>query len=271
MSSNLLCFLRDKISKSNTLASAISPVMTTCQKGVASYGYSTTAHTINNISSEFYTQTYEETRHFWPFLFHRDEVDDLLSELRPTDTFYDIGAHVGMFTCYATQKVSEGEVVAFEPVQSNINRLRENLRQNSINPDVYSIHSVALSDEPKLLWMDVDSNEPGTIGHLTKTTAAESETIKSVEGNEYIQENNIPLPDVIKMDVEGAECKVLRGLEDSLSECRLIYSEVADHFLQRFNDSEEELIGTLQEMGFEVEYLSEDDTKIGDLKAIRDV
>ena len=72
------------------------------------------------------------------------------------------------------------------------------------------------------------------------------------------------------MDVEGAECKVLRGLGDSLSECRLIYSEVSDDFLHKYDDSEVELVGILQDMGFEIEYCSDPDVTPGNLKATRD-
>lgn len=266
MTSNLLHSVKDTITNSEVLLKGTKPVVDICRKGIAGYGSSTTTDTVNNVTAEFYTQSFEEVRHFWPVLSEKDELADLLSELRPTDTFYDIGAHVGIYTCYASQIINEGQVVAFEPVPTNITRLRENLRLNSVSADV---HSVALSDEAKQLEMDVDSDKPGTIGHLSKNTAEESETITSVIGDDYIQENNIPLPDVMKMDVEGAECKVLRGLEDSLSECRLIYSEVSDS-LHTYGDSEEELIEMLQDMGFEVEYLAENDVMHGDLKATRD-
>lgn len=266
MTSNLLHSARDKIANSEVLLNGTKPVVDVFRKGIASYGASTTTATVSNISAEFYTQSFEEVRHFWPVLAEKDEIADLLSELRPTGAFYDIGAHVGIYTCFVSQIVSEGQVVAFEPVPSNFTRLRENLRLNGVGADV---HSVALSDEAKQLEMSVDSDKPGTIGHLSKDTAEESETITSVIGDDYIKENNIPLPDVMKMDVEGAECKVLRGLEDSLSECRLIYSEASDQ-LQKYGDSEEELVEILQDLGFEVEYLSENDVIHGDLKATRD-
>lgn len=266
MASNLLHSVKDRITNSEVLLRGTKPPVDVCRNLIAGYGSSTTTVTVNHLSLEFYTQTYEEVRHFWPVFGPKDELGDLLSELRPADTFYDVGAHVGMFTCFASKTVSEGQVVAFEPVSHNIHRLRENLRLNGISAD---IHSVALSDESKQLEMSLDSDKPGTIGHLSKSTAEESETITSVIGDDYIQENNITLPDVMKMDVEGAECKVLRGLEDSLSECRLIYSEASDQ-LQKYGDSEDELIEILQDLGFEIEYLSENDVIHSDLKATRD-
>ena len=239
------------------------PVINTSREGIASYGSSTTTVTVNNITAEFYIQSYEEVRHFWPYLIDKDLISDLLAELKPTDIFYDIGAHTGIFSCLTGQTITEGQVVAFEPVQININRLRENLRLNNTSAE---INPVALSDESKLLEMDVDSNKPGTIGHFKKNIAEESESINTVIGDDYIQKNNIPLPNVVKIDVEGVECKVLRGLENHLTECRLIYAEARDDFLQKYGDSEKELVGMLQDMGFEVEYVDSNN-----LKATRDI
>lgn len=265
MINSLLDSARDRITASEMLLRATLPIVNAYRKGLTAYGPSTTTVTINGFSCEFYTETFEEIRHFYPIYGERDELADLLSELQPTDTFYDIGAHVGIYTCFASQIIDEGQVVAFEPVQPNVDRLGENLRMNNASAD---IHSVALSDESNWIEIDIDSNLPGTIGHLTKDAAEKSDSVNMVIGDDYIQENNIPIPDVIKIDIEGAECKALRGLEDSLDDCRLIYCEVSNA-LQKYGDTEEELVGFLREKGFEIEYFSERGVTHGDLKATR--
>lgn len=265
MISGLLHSARDRIIRNKILLKYTKPAIDMYRRGMAVLGPSTTTVTVDNISAEFYTESFEEVRHFWPVLAEKDELSDLLSELKPADTFYDIGAHVGIYTCCTSQTISDGQVVAFEPVQINVERVHQNLQLNNASAD---IHSVALSDEAKQLELNVDSDSPGTIGHLRKNTAKASSTISTVVGDEYIQENNIPLPNVIKMDVEGAECKVLRGLEGSLDECRVIYSEVSDA-LQKYGDSQKTLIELLRKNGFEIEYLCENDVTHGDLKATR--
>jgi hypothetical protein len=62
----------------------------------------------------------------------------------------------------------------------------------------------------------------------------------------------------------------LRGLKNSLKNCRLIYAEVSDQ-LHKYGDSEEKLIELLQEKGFKIEYLSEKGTTHADIKATRNV
>lgn len=265
MPPSLLYSIQEKITANKLLLKMTKPVVDIYRKGMAIYGPSTTTVTVNSLSAKFRTESFEEVRHFWPVLGEEDELADLLSELQPADIFYDIGAHIGIYTCFVAQVINEGQVVAFEPVQTNTERLCENLHLNNTGAD---IHSVALSDETKQLEIDIDSDAPGTIGHLTKDTAKESDIVTSVRGNDYIQENDIPLPNIIKIDIEGAEFKALRGLEGSLDECRLIYCEVSNS-LQKYGDSEEELIQFLQNRGFEIEYISEKDVIHGDIKATR--
>lgn len=267
MDSDLLRPVKDVITKNKILLKFIEPSVDICRKKIAKYGSSKTTVSVNDVSAEFYTESFEEVRHFWPLLGEREEISDLLSELKPTDTFYDIGAHVGIYTCVVGQLVNQGQVIAFEPVSSNVTRLQENMQLNDISADV---HPVALSDQAKQWEMRFGSDEPGTVGYLSKRTDGDSETITSVTGNSYVRGNDMPLPNVMKIDVEGAECKVLRGLKDQLTECRLIYSEVSDK-LYRHGDSEDELVEILQEMGFTVEYFSNNGVTHGDLKATRDV
>ena len=265
MTNKLLHSVRDRIVSSEFLLRGTKPIVHMLRRGIANYGPSTTTISLNDRFAKFHTESFEEVRHFWPVLGEADELADLLSELQPTDTFYDLGAHVGIYTCFASQVVGEEGVVSFEPVQANIKRLRENLYLNNTSAD---IRPVAVSDENKQLEIDIDSNAPGTIGHLTKDTAKESDIITTVIGDHYIRENDLPLPNVMKIDIEGSECKALRGLKGSLGECRLIYCEVSDS-LQKYGDSEEELVEILLNEGFEIEYIYEKDIVHGDIKATR--
>ncbi|TKX46006.1 FkbM family methyltransferase [Halorubrum sp. ARQ200] len=52
-------------------------------------------------------------------------LQDMLSELNETDVFYDIGANIGIFSCFAAQKLENGHLVSFEPYPPNVNQLEK--------------------------------------------------------------------------------------------------------------------------------------------------
>lgn len=187
----------------------------------------------------------------------RDEVEAILQNLNEDDVFYDIGANTGLYTCFASQVCSQ--VVAFEPYPPNLDELEKNAK---LNQDSITIVDKALSNETTASTLSVP-DEP-TPGHGTAAIEAgteEGEDIETVRGDEYIQETSIPMPNIVKIDVEGAEFLVIDGLEDVLSsdECRLIYCEV--HLKQSPNrpsirdhgDELSDLHSQLRAYGFDVE------------------
>lgn len=157
-----------------------------------------------------------------------DLMTDFLSELREGDVVFDIGANVGFHTCFAGNAVGSGEVFAFEPYTENVEQLQRNIKNNEL--DNVNVFPVPLSDETG----DVEFRTPdksitghGT-GGITLHEGEDTETMDAVRGDDLRLRRGIPTPNVVKLDVEGAEEKVLRGLEDTLAseECRLVYCEI---------------------------------------------
>lgn len=74
----------------------------------------------------------------------RPVVADVLRTLKSDDVFYDIGANVGAYICFADQIVNDGNVIAFEPRPANVDRLRENA---SINDVPVTIRPVSVLNE----------------------------------------------------------------------------------------------------------------------------
>lgn len=150
------------------------------------------------------------------------ELSDLLEELKPEHTFYDIGANTGVYTCLAAQNCSQ--VVSFEPYPPNITVLKENIKLNAGNVSVFE---VALSNETGYIgFSSPDTPIPGYgKGSINKSG---DNQVRSVCGDELIDQEAIPQPNIIKIDVEGAESLVIDGLKKTLSDtrCRVVYCEV---------------------------------------------
>uniref|UniRef100_UPI0023F0840A FkbM family methyltransferase n=1 Tax=Haloquadratum walsbyi TaxID=293091 RepID=UPI0023F0840A len=70
---------------------------------------------------------------------------DFLDEIEEDDIFFDIGAHIGIYSIIASRKSKE--IHSFEPHGGNYVRLNENIQKNSI--DTIFTHNVALGNETK--------------------------------------------------------------------------------------------------------------------------
>lgn len=118
---------------------------------------------------------------------------------------YDIGAHVGFYTLLAAETVGpDGKVIAFEPLPNNIAYLKKHLILNEINNVI--VFETAVSEQSGTdTFEEMDSNSEGRLspkGNLK---------VKVVALDELILSGEIPPPDYMKIDVEGAELSVLLG------------------------------------------------------------
>jgi FkbM family methyltransferase len=153
------------------------------------------------------------TRELYLHGFYQDDVLVALRNLlHPGDVFWDIGANQGFMSVYV-DRVFEGQVhtVAFEPSPPVIQVLRRNLSLN---------HCRAVEIEACCL-----SNEAGTLPFYTSATNSWNATLirefaEEKDESEVIDVQattldeavtRLPPPSVLKLDVEGAETRVLEG------------------------------------------------------------
>jgi FkbM family methyltransferase len=204
-------------------------------------------------------------------MFEDDVLSSLLSDLEADDVFYDVGANVGVYSCLVGNLIGADRVVAFEPHPGNAERLHDNVNLNSLEPTIFNY---ALSDnEGKVsLAVAVESHTTSPGHNLIEINASVEEygsesaqtiTTDMVRGDDFIQKRDLPEPTVLKVDVEGAEYNVLRGLEETLSgsACRLVYCEVHKNHLKTFNSSDREVRELLESCGFELESINDHGSK----------
>ena len=139
--------------------------------------------------------------------------------LKVGDRFVDIGANIGMITLHAAALVGDlGHIDSFEPNPECCNRIKEFLELNNIKH--VKLHEVGLSDIPETLTLSVKTGHSG-MGTLTLPSGIENEAIsKTFEvpvcvGDNMLMQNSKPIK-FVKIDVEGFELRVLKGLEKTL-------------------------------------------------------
>ncbi|HTR90061.1 MAG TPA: FkbM family methyltransferase [Solirubrobacteraceae bacterium] len=154
----------------------------------------------------------------------------MLQELTPGATFFDIGANVGFITMLAARLVGpSGRVVAFEPVPQNVAAIRENLAMNSIGwAEVREGAVGGGSGEASLIVSDVSAFS--RLAAVSVPTGARETIAVAVSSiDDLVSSGAVPPPDVVKIDVEGAELEVIEGMRHTIAEHRpVLLCEVHD-------------------------------------------
>jgi FkbM family methyltransferase len=149
----------------------------------------------------------------------------LLGAIRTGDVVWDIGANRGFYTEKFLYKVGPGGyVVAFEPSPNNVNALETRFAQQS-NVKIYPY---ALSEKPGSATFYANGDGDGTTDSLIERSAgAVAYQVEVHRGEEFFK---IFKPNVLKIDVEGFELEVVRGLGKVLESSTLRSVLIEVHF-----------------------------------------
>jgi FkbM family methyltransferase len=141
--------------------------------------------------------------------------------IRPGMTVYDIGANVGFISIIAAHLVGpKGRVVAFEPLPSNARQIKYNASLNNFSH--VAVREEALGNqEGQACFQVTDFATTGRLENGVVNKEKRGELVVTVRRlDTVITEAGITPPDLIKMDVEGAEVDVLAGASRTLATAR---------------------------------------------------
>ncbi len=146
---------------------------------------------------------------FWLGTYELEKAKLFARHAKPEWTVYDVGANVGFYTLIASRAVGPtGRVVAFEPSPRNLGFLHHHLRLNH-NTNV-KVLDIAVSNSEGMTRFLV-GNDPRT----SKMMVAGDTTVRTTTLDRLMEEE-LPLPDLIEMDIEGAEYSALCGANQLL-------------------------------------------------------
>jgi FkbM family methyltransferase len=170
--------------------------------------------------------------------------------LQPGMTFLDVGANDGIYAVFAASRVGpEGTVWAFEPSAREVARLQFNLDLNHLSVRVFPIALADVSGQANLTVAGYEHEAHNTLGAFAYRgiEAKGTETVVVRQLDAVLQDNPLPRIDVIKLDVEGAELRVLHGAASTMERYRpCILFEVSEKSLHHQNSTREELLKFLQ-------------------------
>lgn len=177
------------------------------------------------------------------------------SLIEPGMTVVDVGAHIGIFTLLAARRVGPGgKVWSIEPNPTSLRLLNRNVRANAL--DNVTVCHAALSD----------TNGTSTL-HVRPGDRMQSSLVAVEAGSELDVSVRISRLDdlvtsetvhVVKVDAEGSEPAILRGMTRLLPTVRALIVESNPNCLRQAGSSPRELLDMLTDAGFEVRVVDEE-------------
>jgi len=184
---------------------------------------------------------------------YRDPANGLLIKkcLSAGDTYIDVGANYGVFSILASRIVGpQGRVICFEPNPQVHRVLQAMLAVNHI--DNCEAMNVALSDAAGALTLSGADQHTGTFTLRPLEAALQSVQVQVARGDDVFAQMELKGRVLVKVDTEGFEHHVLRGLDATLAKYpRLaVCVEVTDAWLKQTGSSAVELFKHFTERGF---------------------
>ena len=195
-------------------------------------------------------------------LFERSETDFLIKEVKKGDVFFDVGANIGWYTLAVASQGVKAVAVEAHP------RTFQNLKLNVLENQLAGVDLINAAATDKAGTLSFECRKQATlskiVGPQSNIDASEVVEVAGVR----LDELGLASPDVVKLDVEGAELIALRGMEGFLSSSRpprLLMIELVDSYLGEFGCCIADVVKYLSGFGYEVFGL-----KTGELVKLQD-
>ncbi len=196
-------------------------------------------------------QNWSDRRAYFSGRYYQPDICRVLETLlQPGDQYVDVGANVGMTALLACSRIgASGKGVAFEPNPVAFARLHEHFAMNGVTN--FELVPRAVADCESVQWLFVPNDEMllGTL--VPETHEGTRVEVRTEPVDRYVATFDPAKPTLIKIDVEGYEVQVLRGLGSLIARPNvMIVTEIADAKLQRAGHSREELHAFLADHGY---------------------
>ena len=128
-------------------------------------------------------------------------------EINSDDVIIDIGAHIGIFTIYASQFCNNGKIFCFEPIQENYKMLIENININQIKNIYPNNLAVTKDTSTAKIFLNDDKSGHSMFIENKSFVQVDSKSLFDVFADNRIEECNF-----LKLDCEGAEYEIIESL-----------------------------------------------------------
>lgn len=165
----------------------------------------------------------------------------------------DIGAHIGLFSIYASALNSKVKIIALEPEPTNFELMKENLKANhcqNITAKNLALIPEDNSEKEIKLFLSDDSHNHTTLppNPLNKSLLDKYITVPATNLTKLIEKNKISL---LKIDIEGAEYNIIKSFDKSIFKT---IQYIALEYHEFGNKRRADLENIIRQNGFSVEH-----------------
>lgn len=220
----------------------------------------------DDVIVRFRTSTFKIVDDVKSLLGEEEVLSTFLSKLQPWDVVWDVGASYGIYSLFVGKKISSIKTYAFEPEQKTFKLLNKNLRLNGIENVMPMNYALGDIDGSTILHTSSSANI-GTHSLVQRNDYPVSEkgiTVEIRKGDSIVTAGIIDSPTIVKIDVEGAEFNVLKGMKEILSnpKLRLVQIEIHPKILPLFGSATEDIYRMMNESKFKVAFRKERGTEV---------
>ena len=173
-------------------------------------------------------------------IFHESALlEKMFSNIIDGDVIYDIGANIGVISLLlAGHPSTENSVIqSFEPESKNYNQLKKNIMLNDMSKSIIP-HQLALGIEKGTIDLFVRGHAGEGRHSIAESKGSTGTVSVNIESCSVFAESSGTIPDLVKIDVEGAEGQVLAGMENMMNQ----HNKPRDIFLEIHNKGDKDMM-----------------------------
>lgn len=176
-----------------------------------------------------------------------------IESFREGAVFFDIGANIGVFSIYAAAR-RNCDVYAFEPEAKNYACLNRNILLNALGRRVKALN-LGLHDKTGVEFLNLHDLASGAALHALgepvdwrkeRFTPRFEQAVLALTLDELIERFSLPLPEHVKLDVDGNEERIIRGAPRTFS------NPAMNSLLIELNENDKPLIGRIESYGLKL-------------------
>lgn len=181
------------------------------------------------------------------------EIDAVCKRLDRSSVVVDVGANIGAFALPVT-RATGARVIAVEPVTSTFALLNHNVRRNRVEEAVTTVQA-ALGENPGEAVVTTDSQSTNYL-LPAQSSARVGEELVPVTTLDLLLDGE-PRIDLIKVDVEGLELKVMHGaLEILARHAPAVLLEIESRWTERYGYKPEDIFALMAKAGYSYETMT---------------
>lgn len=173
--------------------------------------------------------------------------------LKKDSVFFDIGAHSGFFSIFASTIIKTGTIHAFEPIPSLCKDFKKSIALNKIKNIKVNQFCLGEKNGKTSFHLSTILDHSGILETKLQSLRNKRLMVKVVKLQTYCKQNKIEKMDLIKFDVEGGEKDILFPAKDLIMKFQpLIIIEFSTDTTPAYNYHPNEIYDFLEELGYDM-------------------